>query len=73
MVNQFIELNQTDKVFEKIPSTLFNSFIAEYLKNEKGATRREAMKEWEKLKSLKIKKDYKSWKRHNENRNSNNS
>lgn len=73
LINQFIELNQTDKVFEKIPSTLFNSFIAEYLKNEKGATRREAMKEWEKLKSLKIKKDYKSWKRHNENRNSNNS
>ncbi len=68
LIHQFIKLNQTDKIFKKIPSTLFNNFISEYLKNENEATRREAMKEWEKLKSLKIKKDYQSWKKYIENK-----
>lgn len=68
LINQFVELNQTNKAFKKIPSTLFNNFISDFLKNENGATRQEAIKKWEKLKSLKLKKDYKSWKKYNENK-----
>lgn len=55
----------TLKEFEKIPSTLFNNFISDFLKNEEDITRKEALDQWEKLKTLDIKKDYKSWKKHN--------
>src|SRR5690625_1302514 len=64
LINQFVKLNQADKTFKKIPSTLFNNFISDFLKNENGATRQEAIEKWEKLKSLKLKKDYKSWKKY---------
>jgi hypothetical protein len=39
-----------------------NNFIADYLKNEIGSKRKDAMDEWIKLKELNIPKDYKSWK-----------
>ena len=34
----------------------------DYLQYEKGKKRKDAMNEWEKLKTLNIPKDYKSWK-----------
>jgi len=71
LINQFVKLNQADKTFKKIPSTLFNNFISDFLKNENGATRQEAIEKWEKLKSLKLKKDYKSWKKYHENKSPN--
>lgn len=71
LIDKFLELNQTEKKFEKIPSTLFNNFISDYLKNETQSTRKQALKEWKKLKTLNIKKDYKSWKKDNENKSPN--
>lgn len=68
LINQFVKLNQTDEPFKKIPSTLFNNFVSDYLKNENGATRPDALKRWEELKTLKIKKNYKSWKRYSEDK-----
>lgn len=68
LVNQFIELNQTEQPFKKIPSTLFNNFISDYLKNEHDSGREQAIKEWEKLKTLDLKKDYQSWKKYNESK-----
>lgn len=67
LIKHFIELNQTDKKFEKISTTRYNNFLSDFLKSEKGATRQEAINEWEKLKTINIEKDYKSWKKHREN------
>lgn len=64
MVKQFVKLNQTDK-FEKVAVTRYVNFLSDFLANEKGATRQQAINEWKKLKMLDIEKDYKSWKRHN--------
>ncbi|OFY11091.1 MAG: hypothetical protein A2W93_13325 [Bacteroidetes bacterium GWF2_43_63] len=63
LVNQFVKLNQTDK-FEKVVVGRYINFLSDFLANEKGATRQQAVNEWEKLKTLNIEKDYKSWKRH---------
>jgi hypothetical protein len=62
LVNQFVELNQTDE-FEKVAVGRYINFLSDFLANEKGATRQHAIMEWKKLKTLKIEKDYKSWKR----------
>jgi hypothetical protein len=43
-----------------------NNFIMDYLKNEKGSKRENAMVEWKVLKELRIPKDYRSWKRYKE-------
>lgn len=63
LVNQFVKLNQTDK-FEKVAVGRYINFLSDFLANEKGATRQQAISEWEKLKTLDIEKDYKSWKQH---------
>lgn len=63
LVNQFIKLNQAEGKFKKAAVTRYINFLSDFLANEKGATRQQAISEWEKLKSLDIEKDYKSWKR----------
>ncbi len=61
LVNRFIKLNQADK-FEKILVGRYINFLSDFLENEKGSTREQAIKEWKKLKVMDVKKDYKSWK-----------
>ena len=39
-----------------------NNFITDYLKNENGSNKNNALSEWKILKELDIPKDYKSWK-----------
>lgn len=63
VVEHYMKLNSKDHKNPRIPSTKFNNFISDYLKNEPNKSRKEAMKEWEKLKSLPIPKDYVSWKK----------
>jgi hypothetical protein len=63
LVNQYIKLNETEEPFEKIPHGRYINFLAEYLANEKGATRDKAIKVWKQLKKLDVPKDYKSWKK----------
>jgi hypothetical protein len=62
LINEFIKLNLTKGKLPQIPSTKMNNFIMDYLKNEIGSKRKNAMDEWIKLKELNIPKDYNSWK-----------
>ncbi len=64
LVNQFIQLNQTESKFEKVRVGRYINFLSDFLAKEKGVTRRQAINEWKKLKKLDIEKDYKSWKRY---------
>lgn len=64
LIDEFIKLNEGEREFEKIPTTLFNNFVSDFLKNEPKATRNAALKVWEELKNLKIKKEYNSWKKY---------
>jgi hypothetical protein len=63
LLKQYIKLNQTTDNFKKIPVGRYINFIAEYLANEKNATREQAISAWKKLKELDIPKNYKMWKR----------
>lgn len=63
LINQFIQLNQTDGKFEKVPVGRYINFLSEFLANEKEATKKQAIKVWGQLKKLAIPKDYKSWKK----------
>ena len=63
LIKQFVKLNETDK-FEKVPVTRYINFLSDFLANEKGATRQQAINAWKKLKTLDIEKDYKSWKKY---------
>ena len=60
---EYIRLNKTEGKLPQIPSCKFNNFISDYLANEKNATREEALEAWNKLKDMKIKKDYITWKK----------
>lgn len=64
LINQFIKLNQADGKFEKIAVGRYINFLSDFLANEKGATRQQAITEWKKLKKLDIRKNYKSWKQY---------
>ena len=64
LVRQYINLNQVDGNFQKIPVGRYINFIADYLANEKGSTRQQAIKSWKKLKELDIPKNYRAWKKY---------
>ena len=63
VVCEYIYLNKTEGKLLQIPSCKFNNFISDYLANEKNATREDALEAWKKLKDMKIKKDYITWKK----------
>jgi len=60
LVRQYIALNQMPR-FEQIPIACYNNFVADYLKANKGAARKEVIAAWEELKTLDAPKDYASW------------
>ena len=60
LVRQYIALNQMPR-FEQIPVACYNNFVADYLKANKGAARKEVIAAWEELKTLDAPKDYASW------------
>ena len=63
VICEYIRLNQTEGRLPQIPSCKFNNFISDYLANEKNATREDALDAWNKLKDMKAKKDYITWKK----------
>lgn len=63
VICEYIRLNETEGRLPQIPSCKFNNFISDYLTNEKNATRKEALEAWNKLKDMKAKKDYITWKK----------
>ena len=65
VICEYIRLNKTEGKLPQIPSCKFNNFISDYLANEKNATREEALDAWNKLKAMKSKKDYITWKKSN--------
>jgi ribosome modulation factor len=62
LVKEFIELNKPETKLEQIVIARYNIFVSEYLKNEKNATRENAIKQWKELKKLDIPKPYIAWK-----------
>ena len=62
VIGEYIRLNKTEEKLPQIPSCKFNNFISDYLANEKRATREDALEAWNKLKIMKAKKDYITWK-----------
>jgi hypothetical protein len=64
LVNKYVELNQGDEEFAKIPSGRYINFLSEFLAAEKTVTHADARKAWAELKKLDIPKDYESWKKH---------
>ena len=65
LIRQYVQLNEGEEPFEKIPHGRYINFLAEYLKREPGATRENAIKAWKKLKQMDIPKEYKAWKKAN--------
>jgi hypothetical protein len=59
---EYVRLNQTDGAFDQIPQVRYVNFLSDFLKAEKGATRDQAIKAWEKVKTLDAPKTYRSWK-----------
>lgn len=64
LVKQYVKLNQIEKPFEKIPVGRYINFVSDFLKNEKGATRSQAITAWKQLKCMNVPKTYKFWKKH---------
>ena len=64
LVNQYIELSQTNDKFARIPHGRYINFIGDFMSGESNATRSGAMEAWEKLKNLDAPKTYKSWKKY---------
>jgi hypothetical protein len=64
LVEEYVRLNQTTKPFVHIPHGRYVNFVADFLAAEKGATRAQAIREWKKLKTLDVPKDYRSWARY---------
>jgi hypothetical protein len=61
LVKEYVRLNQTEGPFAHIPHDRYINFVSDFLAAEKGATKEQAMKAWEQLKTLDIPKNYRSW------------
>jgi hypothetical protein len=60
LVRQYIALNKIEK-FAKIPQPRYINFVAEFLANERGVTRADAIAAWSELKTMDAPKNYGSW------------
>jgi len=61
LVREYIRLNQVEGSFAHIPHGRYVNFMSDYLANEKGATREEAIAAWKELKRLDVPKIYSAW------------
>lgn len=61
LVEEYVRLNQTKKPFARIPHGRYVNFVSDFLAAQKGATRQQAVRAWEKLKALDLPKNYRSW------------
>jgi hypothetical protein len=64
LVKKYVELNQIEEKFAKVPVGRYINFLSDFLSNENGATREQAIKVWKQLKRLDIPKSYEAWKKH---------
>jgi hypothetical protein len=63
LVREYVRLNQSKERFAQIPQDRYINFMSDFLATEKGATREQAIKAWERLKKLDIPKNYRSWRK----------
>ena len=63
LVREYVRLNQTNGPFAQIPHGRYINFLSDFLKAEKEATKEQAIKVWEELKTLDAPKNYRSWKK----------
>ena len=61
LVKEYVRLNRTSEPFAHIPHGRYINFMSDFLAAEKGATREQAIKAWEKLKTLDAPKHYRAW------------
>ena len=60
LVEEYIALNSLER-FERIPYVCYINFLADYFAAEKGASRKDALAAWKRLKNMNVPKTYKSW------------
>jgi hypothetical protein len=63
VVRQYVQFNQSDKPFARVPHGRYVNFMSDFLAREPCATREDAVKAWHKLKTLDIPKTYDAWAR----------
>jgi hypothetical protein len=61
LIKEYVRLNQTKEPFAQIPHARYINFVSDFMAAEKGATRDQATRAWEELKTLDIPKTYRSW------------
>jgi hypothetical protein len=61
LVREYVRLNQTGEPFARIPHGRYVNFVSDFMAAEKGATRDQATRAWEELKTLDAPKTYRSW------------
>jgi hypothetical protein len=61
LVKKYVQLSQSKDHFAKIPHGRYISFMSDYLASETGATREQAIRAWNELKTLDVPKNYRSW------------
>lgn len=61
VVKKYVELNQVSGSFRQVPTGRYINFLSDFLAAEKGVTREQAIREWKKLKTMEVPKDYRSW------------
>jgi hypothetical protein len=64
LVEEYVRLNQTTQRFAQIPHGRYINFMSDFLAAEKGATHQQAVRAWQKLKSLDVPKNYRAWTTH---------
>lgn len=64
LVHKYVELNQGEDPFRRVPSGRYINFLSDFLKNEKGATKEQAIHVWKELKEMDIPKTYAAWKKY---------
>lgn len=61
VVRQYVQLNQSEKPFARVPHGRYMNFMSDFLAREPGSTREEAVRTWHTLKTLDIPKTYDAW------------
>ena len=62
LIKRYVELNQTEGSFARIPHPRYINFLAEFLANEENATREQGIRAWKQLKKMDSPKTYRAWK-----------
>jgi len=63
LVKQYVELNQGEEPFERIPIDCYINFLSDFLSTEKNGTREDAIAAWKQLKRMDAPKNYQAWKK----------